>query len=630
MKKRPIFIGYSCLAKKKLTVTMDVSTLPYKHSFNDITMHCSQPFDKTNETEHYFVGIMGTIYSFYDCPAINNDLIALYKEYDQAYTSKLNGDFVIFLFDKKKQTLFISNDRYYPTHFYYYLNGIILFFGSSLNILRQYLANDLKWDQASLPSFLQTGFSSTEQMPYKNVFRLLPTFTLVLQNQSYYVTENWKGEYLFQRKALKDVNQSIDQYEFLFQTSIINFLKHSQPKELGCFLSGGHDTSYTFIQANKIFKKPIHTFTAVFKDFGFNEAPKAQYLVERFGGIQHTVTIGAQALDYIPQMIRCAEEPVAGGSLPIYMCIKAASKYVDAMLSGDAGDTLWGEYYPVNEWHSYLKNFPYWMRRLILLLNQAALHVWDWERLWESEHLFSIFAHKDMYHHFLKRLCTYRHYQEKALKTLLAPDLFQKIKYNRSQVSIPFNKNNFHDILVEAKMFLGVYQYMILPTYKSLAAFNLDFHTPYFHKDLIDFINALPQAWLNDGTSFQKLINKAEKRKLHKRALLRYLPREYVDTAQQSLDVPFHSFLPSRPAILNNLLKRLKKRGWYNNQTLERIFNEFPRQHIKPHEIIELKHHGYRIFCLLTYEVWCMQFLDNDMRDQDSDRLIPLDQYLEL
>jgi len=178
-------------------------------------------------------------------------------------------------------------------------------------------------------------------------------------------------------------------------------------------------------------------------------------------------------------------------------------------------------------------------------------------------------------------------------------------------------------------MFYGVYQYMIPPTQKPLEAFGIAFYTPYFNHDVITFINSLPEEWLNGGSTIKKLINDAHKRKFHKKTLLRYLPPRYVYSVQQSLDIPFHSFLPKRPEILHILLRRLKKRGWYNNAELERLFDEFPRQKVKPHELHELQHHGYRIFSLLSFEVWCMEFLDISWKDKKCDnKIIPLEEYL--
>jgi asparagine synthase (glutamine-hydrolysing) len=194
-------------------------------------------------------------------------------------------------------------------------------------------------------------------------------------------------------------------------------------------------------------------------------------------------------------------------------------------------------------------------------------------------------------------------------------------------MNIPFTKDNFHDALVEAKMFYGVYVYNIPMNQKPIESFGLNFYTPYLNKKVIEFINSLPEEWINGGNTFQKLTNYAVRRKFHKMALLRYLPKRYVYGLQQSFDVPWHVLFNKRPGILNKLLVRLKKRGWYNNKELEKLFKEFPRQKAKPHEILELKHHGYRIYSLLVFEVWCMEFLDNIKTKKKN---ISLEDYLSI
>ena len=75
------------------------------------------------------------------------------------------------------------------------------------------------------------------------------------------------------------------------------------------------------------------------------------------------------------------------------------------------------------------------------------------------------------------------------------------------------------------------------------------------------------------------------------------------------------------------LLRRVILEVIVNEDFLERLFDEFPRQTVKPHEILELKHHGYRIFSLLTLEVWCMEFLDRSPGGPGEEDP-PLEEYL--
>lgn len=542
----------------------------------------------------------------------------------------IDGYFLIFIYDENEKSLKIYNSPYEATNLYYYLDDKIFIFGDSLKRLLDNLPFKPEFDYNSIPSFLSTGFSFTEKTQFKNIFRLLPTFIISVKGGKVNFNNYWKTQFKFQRKSFDNLKKHLDRYEEIFRQSIRNYLDYAKPKKLGCFLSGGQDTTFVYIQASKVFKKPIHTFTASFENFGFDEAPKAKAITEMFGGVHHRVLVGPQHLDIIPEMVRTVEEPVSGASLPIYVCAKeAAAKHVDTILTGDAGDTLWNEYYPVAEWHKYFKHLPIFVREFLHKLSRTAIRLNDWERLWEFEHICALFAKNNIYEDFFRRLCTYRHFNEEFLEKILNPKLLQKLKKNECMLNIPFSSNNFSDTLIEAKMFYGVYMYMIPPTQKPLESRGVKFYTPYFNHDLIEFITSIPEEWVNGGSTFKKLCNDAIKRRFHKMALLRYLTPRYVYSLQQSFDVPFHVLFNERPKILEKLLIRLKRRRWYKNEVLDNLFEEFAQQEAKPHELYELKNHGYRIYSLLTFEVWCMEFLDNFTLNK-SRRVIPLERYLSL
>ena len=57
------------------------------------------------------------------------------------------------------------------------------------------------------------------------------------------------------------------------------------------------------------------------------------------------------------------------------------------------------------------------------------------------------------------------------------------------------------------------------------------------------------------------------------------------------------------------------------------MFDEFMHQKVKDYELLELKHHGYRIFTLLSLEIWCIEYLDG-RKTKEVDTKISLEDYL--
>jgi len=609
------FVGYYELGSSNQNISLSLPLCKSKISFAQGHLLSNKPIFETN---YYFVLLTGKISMLYSKAFSLNMyenrqeklVLDLYKKYGDDFQKLIDGSFFILIYDKNKKTLNFFNNRYCATNMYYYLDEKIFFFASDLKLLLKNLPFKPKFDMNSVPSFLSTGFSFNEKMQFKNINRLLPTFRITCVSGKILFHNNWKSEFKFQRKPFNNLDKHLDKYEDLFQQSIKSYLDAVKPKQLGCFLSGGHDTSFVFLHASKIFQKPIHSFTAYFEKSGFDECPKAEYITKKFGGKHHRVLVKSQHLDYVPEMVRNIEEPVSGSSLPVYVIAKQASKYVDTALTGDSGDTLWNEYHPLAEWHKYFRHLPFFARKSLHKFSQALLKFNGWERFWEMEHALGLFAKKNFYQDFFANLCTYRQFKQDDISGLLNKKVYESTKMNKCMLDIPFNSRNFQDMLIEAKMFYGVYMYMNLSTQKALESQGVRFVAPYLNHKLIEFITSLPHEWQNHGSSFKLIFNDAIKRRFHKQALLRHLPKKYVYSSQQSLDVPYRLFFNERPDILKNLLFRLKKRGWYNESVLNKLFLEIQKFKAKPHEIFELKDHSYRVYSLLTFEVWCMEFLD--------------------
>src|SRR5690606_4134630 len=107
-----------------------------------------------------------------------------------------------------------------------------------------------------------------------------------------------------------------------------------------------------------VFRRPIHNFTCTFPNWSFNEESYAKHIPQKMGGIFHPVPFDSSHLDQVIGLINHCQEPVVGSCLPLYILGKVASGYVDTLFGGDGGDTLWGEYYPVQEYHELVKNLP--------------------------------------------------------------------------------------------------------------------------------------------------------------------------------------------------------------------------------------------------------------------------------
>ncbi len=556
----------------------------------------------------------------------NETIFRLYKKYGPKFIKKLEGYFFIVLVDKKKDEIFFFNNRYSNTTCYYYVSDEQIIFSDSMKGLLGKLDKkpDINKDIISL--FLNSGYSYSEKTNFKNIFRMIPGYYMRIKKGKIHHKKYY--DMTFNRKEIKNIDRALDKYENLWQEAISNFTNYNNTKTLGSALSGGLDTSWVVINATKVFKKKIHTYTCFFEHELHNELEEARFVTEKTGNIHHKVPVKSRDLDLMPEMIRIAEEPVLSTALPMFKLIRQANKDgIDVLLSGDGGNNIYHHLYPVSEVNRYIKYIPHQIRRLLFRTVDSLAKITGWEMLWELRYPLIAFSRKD-YDNFYRNLVCYRHFDPQQRKKLLKPEFRQEFDENSMLNQIKLDKDNFDNELIRARFIYGNMQYVSTFHEKFLKHHNMLLFPPYQSKEIIDFLTSLPFDIMYRGNTFQKLTNRANKMYFQKLALKRYLPEEFVDTTGQAFDQPYHDILERRPKVVNLLFKRLKKRGWYNEEYLDRLYEEHKKQKQHDKIICELKNHGYRIMTLLSLEIWATEFLDKNPLDWKEINNISLEKYL--
>jgi len=548
----------------------------------------------------------------------------LHKKHMQSFVEKLDGIFSIVIYNEQTNEVGIYNNRYTCHKLYYYQDENIVAFSDKIVHLIEHFLEKPQPHLGSIKSFLANGFTISDQTQIKGIKKVLPTFSLHIKEGQLNVKNHWENEITFNRSDFKDVDKKIEEYTSLYQNGIKNFLDAHKPNEVGTLLSGGNDTSFVLANLSKLHDKPIHAYTTTFPGWAWNEESYAKNICNKFDGIFHGMPFEAKDLDSIIDLITACEEPVVGSSLPLHLIGKRASSQVDVMFGGDGGDTLWGEYYPVAEYHKYIKDMPLGLRKFAHFISKSLVKLTDWERFWELEHVASLFTKNDYYKNFLKDLCTYRHFNEEQQKSIFSDEL-NACEIPKSTLEIEFTKENFSDALIEGKLFNAFYTYQSFHTYKSMEYSGLELYFPTIQKDVIDLITNLPNKWVNGGTTLHRLTNhKSINRRLHKKALSGHLRQDEI--YNRSFDIPWYKILKPRTKVLELLRERLIKRKWFKEDALHALFDEFNSQKVKDYELLELKHHGYRIFTLLSLEVWCIKILDKGFMKDKTD--LSLEEYL--
>lgn len=114
---------------------------------------------------------------------------------------------------------------------------------------------------------------------------------------------------------------------------------------VGCFLSGGTDSSTVTGMLCKVLGQPARAYSIGFDASGYDEMEYARIAAKRFGAEHHEYYVTPDDLvDGIPKVATHYDQPFGNSSaLPGWICaMRAREDGIERMLAGDGGDELFG------------------------------------------------------------------------------------------------------------------------------------------------------------------------------------------------------------------------------------------------------------------------------------------------
>ncbi len=260
-----------------------------------------------------------------------------YEQYGESFVSKLNGMFAIALWDSTKNMLILARDRMGIKPLYYLLKSEVLLFASEMKAILQ-APVDRTVDRQSLYTILNLGYIPGDRTLLQGIRKLPPSSYLVYQNKSVRIEHYWTIPSI---EASANEDQLVEELQIALAESVRDQLVADVP--VGCFLSGGLDTSALVAYAAKASREPLKTFCMGFGE-ETDEFRDARLIAEHFGTDHHEITVdSSQAMKLYPKMIWHMEAPKYN-LYPWFVC-ELVHKYVKVCLSGNGGDEVFGGYY---------------------------------------------------------------------------------------------------------------------------------------------------------------------------------------------------------------------------------------------------------------------------------------------
>ena len=272
-------------------------------------------------------------------------VLRAYRKWGTEALQKMRGMFALAIWDHAKETLVLARDPLGVKPLYYHASHDRLLFASELRAL---LASGLvprRLSAAGVDSFLACGSVESPGTIVDCVRQLLPGHYLEAKASNGGGIELRDVEFARgdTQCVVTDRVEAIARLRAELEESLRLHLVSDVP--LGVFLSGGMDSSALVALMSRISSQRPKTFSVVFDDAAFTEAPFSRAVAKCFDTDHSEIRLDEQELvDILPDAIGAIDQPTMDGinTFVVARAVKRAG--VTVALSGLGGDELFAGY----------------------------------------------------------------------------------------------------------------------------------------------------------------------------------------------------------------------------------------------------------------------------------------------
>lgn len=522
-------------------------------------------------------------------------VLRAYEEWGPQFVERLNGMFVLALWDRRTRRLLLARDRYGIKPLYTTRAGPTFLFASEIKAFLQH--PDFRPELS--PQHLLEYFTFQNVFTDGTLFRgvtLLPPgriLTIPLDGGEPEQRAYWDFDFAEEDGGVSD-EEYAEELDRLFRQAVERQLVSDVP--VGGFLSGGMDSgSITAIAARAL--PHLSTFTGGFDltsasgmELAWDERGKAEAMSYVFGTEQYETVLKAGDMERcLPALTWHLEDPRVGQSYPNYYIARLASKFVKVALSGAGGDELFAgypwRYYRAagaEDLHDYVeKYYGFWHR----LIPNAVVREFFAPEIWS---------------------------QVSDIRTI---DIFRDVLPPREPRSPEEYVN--HSLYLEAKTFLHG---LLLVEDKLSMAHGLEARVPFLDNDLVSFAQRLPvRLKLRDldqivrldenepGDKVSRYFERTQDGKLLlRRVMERHVPSGVVNQVKQGFSGPDAAWFRGES------LDYVRRVVYDDDARLFEFLDPPVVRRLVDEHLQGKENRRLLLWSLLSFEQWCRIFLDGE------------------
>ena len=317
-------------------------------------------------------------------------ILAAYSQWREECVSRFNGQWAFCIYDRRKERLFCSRDRFGIKPFYYWFDGKHFAFASEIKALLRLPFVKKELNRPLIADFMlfHMHHHSRESL-YKGISQLMPSQNLIVDIREMNIQTNTYYRLYYSDEIGKYSDTQAMKYADDIRDLLIDSVKIRLTSNVpvGSCLSGGLDSSSIVVIINKLLKegattaeavgKRQKTFTVSFDDPSVDEKEYAEEVINHTNVDGFFVDVTAENLwkeldnFLFYQDGLCFMTNTYGG----WEAMRLASHHVKVVLNGQGGDELFGGYSRYED--LYLANMireKRFMGCLTCLLKKNRLH----------------------------------------------------------------------------------------------------------------------------------------------------------------------------------------------------------------------------------------------------------------
>jgi len=493
-----------------------------------------------------------------------------FAQYGAAVPSRVEGDFAVALADERGR-LFLAVDRFSIRTLCYKLTGEQLSYGERAD---EVAGPEGEMDPQAIFDYLYFHVIPAPRTLFKNVFRLSAGHSALFDKGKLTVTPYWVPS--FEER----LRQPIGKLKVEFRQLLRNAVSHQlDGRHIGCFLSGGTDSSTVAGVLGEVTGQSARTFSIGFDAAGYDEMAFARIAAKHFRTEHHEHYVTPEDLvRAIPLVAASFDQPFGNSSaVPAYFCARMAkSAGVERMLGGDGGDELFGgnSRYAKQRLFSHYQKLPALMRRDFLepLLRSSG----KFNRIPGVRKLASYVEQAKV--PMPERMQMYNLLTRLGLREVLTPEFLSSIDTGGPMTEMSKVYGSAQTTSLVNRMLAYDWKYTLADTdlpkvvgATALAGLQVGF--PLLDNRLVDFSQRLAPELKLKG---QQL------RWFFKDALRDFLPTEIINKKKQGFGLPFGVWLTQHGRLRDLALaslESLRQKGVVRAEFLDRLLKEYLPQH---------------------------------------------------